>query len=406
MATADSEQLLQNEEYAWSPSRPTGRNYWGRLDPSDFVTYPEFESLSYYEEMTLIRKAQAGDLLARNEIWQRHLRLVFSVVNRLHVPIDLMSDALQEGAIGIERAIRKFDLERYGKFSTYAWPWIWQHIQRFLHTRALPSRIPSNLVRSYFQFRRELRQAAGSTKDTEAVLQRWRESDASVYRRLLGIHTISTAGEIQLVATDSLPTYREHHPQQRLDRESLITEISSILNSRSRYVVVRRFALDGRPESTLEELGIELKVTRERIRQIEQKALLRLKRMLPNRRWKRSGGNSSPTASDASPQRLVYSPTLVQHDPPEGLDQALQRSLELCSDRQRAAIVRYFGLLGKEPMSVPQIATELRIPIRKVAVAIRQAIEKLSKSFARRPEPEIQQFVERLSREQSWKRFL
>ena len=134
--------LAENEStpsiVADSPTKPLavndrfGRyNHWRKRNPDEFVSYPKLNPLPYLKESRLIQLAQQGDIKARNEVWMHYARLVLSVVNRFSIPDRLLADAIQEGSLGIKRAIEKFEIERFHSFSTYAWRWIYQYIQRF-----------------------------------------------------------------------------------------------------------------------------------------------------------------------------------------------------------------------------------------------------------------------------------
>ncbi len=404
-ASEDSPQVFVEEERPRAYQTGTKRNYWAKVDPSEFVTYPRMDALSYYEEMTLIRKAQSGDLSARNEVWQRNLRLVFSVVNQFYIPHDLLPDALQEGVIGIQRAISKFDLERYGKFSTYAWPWIWQHIQRFLHSRAFPSRIPSHLARPYSQFRREMLRAT-SARETMDVLERWRESHSNIFPSMVGIHRISTACGLHLVPVDCLPVDEERDVHDQLDSEKQISAAVRTLIGREKHILIRRFAMDGRPEATLVELGAELQITRERVRQIEADAVNRLKRHLQTQPMEKSRNVDLDASTENSDREESCRPYAVVDCEAIDLDQIVSRVLKECSTRQENATVHYYGLFGNPPVSVPEIASLLGIPTRRTAVAIRQGCGQLLMSLSHRLEPEIRRFVEKLHSDRSWEQFL
>ena len=263
----------------WHGGKRRRKKYGINLNLEELAPYPEFEKLTYFNEMTLIRRAQGGNLDARNEMWVRNLRLVYSIINEFHVPPDMTADALQEGAIGIKRAIEKFDLERYGAFSTYAWAWVWQRIQTFLHRRVNPCRVPAQLTQEYARFRQGMSRAA-TEAETEEVLAKWKEQEPHVFSRLLGIYRISTPIPLQLLPETAHPAYEDVSFDDTIDRTALIAAALPRLPERERTIITRRFGLDGAPEETLEQLGSRFNVTRERIRQIEGSGLRRLARFI------------------------------------------------------------------------------------------------------------------------------
>lgn len=406
MASAELDTVVSDERKPWSPTDERGRNYWRRFRPEDFVTYPRTTAVSYYEEMTLIRRAQQGDLAARNEVWQRNLRLVFSVVNRFYVPRDLMPDAIQEGAIGIQRAIARFDLERYGAFSTYAWPWIWQRIQRFLHYRAFPARIPAHLYGHYLRFRHEMLRAA-SVEESFDVLERWRASHSRILPRLIGIHRISTATGLHLIPSDDLPFVEDYRFDEPLERESLVAAIASTLSERQRHIVMRRFALDGRPESTLEELGAELGITRERVRQIEFHAIARLRRKL-TRFQPANEPDCSDVAEDAAGSKAPTGEDLPvgngrANASPETVLLALFKTFTF---RQANALIHYYGLLGTPPAPLPEVAAMLELSERKTALALKHGRAKLLERLAPFSDPDMMSICDKLCVDDAWHRYL
>src|SRR5689334_9946041 len=123
-STSTYDQSLRDSERAtrptWMKSR-SRRNYWATFDPSEFAAFPKLEPLPYLKECRFIERAQTGDVEARNIVWTHHLRLVYSVANQFNFHENDLPDALQEGAIGLSRAVARFEIHRYAAFSTYAW---------------------------------------------------------------------------------------------------------------------------------------------------------------------------------------------------------------------------------------------------------------------------------------------
>ncbi len=257
--------------------RQTNRrlNHWAKLIPEDFVRYPRLEPLGYLAEARLIQRAQAGDLEARNEIWMHYARLVLAVINEFQCPDDLLPDAIQEGALGIKRAIEKFEIERLNSFSTYAWSWIRQHIQRFLATRTFTLYFPSHLFPDYLQYRREL-QNCPLPGDAARLELRWSLRDDRLYRRILRIHALIAALPIHDVEPGNHPLTRDEEPDDSRPRAAICRELLNTLSPRDRDVLELRFGLSDGRERSLREIGEGLHITRERVRQLEKRAIQRL----------------------------------------------------------------------------------------------------------------------------------
>lgn len=276
-------QTNELEQDALAPSSPRvrperRRNHWATRNPDDFIRYPRLKPLGYLEECRLIRQAQNGDLTARNEVWMHYARLALAVVNEFHFPEELLSDAVQEGCIGIKRAIEKFDIDRLNSFSTYAWPWIQQHIQRYLASRSFALHFPSYLFRDYLHYRRELR-ACRDQADVLRVEREWRERDESRYLRLRRIHALIETEQIEDVAARDHPAVTEAEADDWSPPPETCRDLVSRLHSRDREIIELRFGfVDGRARS-LQEIGDLLGLTRERIRQIEHRALKKLRKL-------------------------------------------------------------------------------------------------------------------------------
>lgn len=254
------------------------KNHWAKCPPERFVRYPKSKPLPYYIESRLVRLAQAGDEDARNRLWVQHLRLVLSVVNDFRIPEALIPDAVQEGALGIKKAIEKFEVERYNSFSTYAWRWIYQCIQRFLVGDLFLARLPSYIFPEYMRFRRELL-AAGTPDGERRVYDRWR-SGGKTYHRVLLVHAMTGAVPAHLLDRATEPDAPEEAAPDETDWKGLVADSLRVLHDREREVIILRYGLSGEPAMSLEEVGKRFDLTRERIRQIQEKAERRLHRHL------------------------------------------------------------------------------------------------------------------------------
>ena len=238
------------------------------------LSLPRDLAPGYHETATLIRRAQGGCIASRNLFWEKHLRLVRAVVNRVHLPLDHVPDAWQEGAMGLRRAIEKYQFDLGHEFSTYAWYWINQAVRRYREHRAYGVRIPAKVAR---ELHRCLRDGHACETDDEqiALLRAHEHADPKTSAQIRSLYRIARPLELTRRHVDirrsSVDSYGPFGAG--IDQEKLHAFLHGALPEREWYVIVRRFGLDGEPEATLETIGEIVGVTRERIRQIEAKAL-------------------------------------------------------------------------------------------------------------------------------------
>lgn len=254
-------------------------NHWAKHPPEEFVRYPRQEPLPYLKECRLVRLAQDGDRDALNQLWVQHLRLVLSVANHFRIPDAILADAMQEGTLGLKTAIEKFEVERYNSFSTYAWRWVYQHIQRFLVAHLFAVRLPSYMFPDYMRFRRELR-AAGSPDGERQVFDRWRGGDERTYQRVLFVHSLVQPQPVHLLDRSTHPVAPDEAEPDETDWTALVADCLRSLRDRERDIIVLRYGLFGGEAMSLEAVGEKYHLTRERIRQIQEKAILRIRRHL------------------------------------------------------------------------------------------------------------------------------
>ena len=249
--------------------------------------------LTIEQEVHYATLAKQGDFDSRQKMIEHNLRLVVSIakhyINRGVVLLDL----IEEGNLGLMRAIDKFEPERGFRFSTYATWWIRQSIERAIMNQARTVRLPVHMVR-------ELNQILRAKYHLEAQHHDGKEATAEDIAHLvdrpiedvqdilaLSEHATSLDAPLdndpQASLMDMLQGDADDAPDSRAELHemtSLVRDWLTKLPDKQRVVIVRRFGLDNDDPATLEELAAEMSVTRERIRQIQQEALVKLKRAL------------------------------------------------------------------------------------------------------------------------------
>ena len=250
--------------------------------------------LSAEEEQVTAALARSGDFAARQRMIERNLRLVVSIAKH-HTGRGLpLTDLIEEGNLGLMHAITKFEPERGFRFSTYASWWIRQSVERAVLQQSRLIRLPVHVVRELNQVlkaqrtlraarqqdgrapsQEELAAAVGRPVHEVAQLLRLAENPSSLdapMEREAGASMLDQVADDQAVDPLDLRLSEEMH--------LLLEGGMADLSPREREVLVARFGLHGRESQTLEDLALQLRLTRERVRQIQQEALLKLKRRM------------------------------------------------------------------------------------------------------------------------------
>lgn len=277
--------LTASEEVELAQRIEAGREAEERL--ADLAAAGTMGEISVAERKQLERRARDGQL-AKSELTEANLRLVVSIAKRYVGRGMLLLDLIQEGNLGLMRAVEKFDHAKGFKFSTYATWWIRQAITRAIADQARTIRIPVHMVESINKVHRVQRQMIQEL-EREPTIEELAEKVDMTPARVREIQRISqdplsldspVGEEDDSYLGDFIEDHQADSPADVAARRMLgkaVVEALDELNEREKRVVMLRFGLeDGQPR-TLEEVGREFGVTRERIRQIESKTLAKLR---------------------------------------------------------------------------------------------------------------------------------
>ena len=244
--------------------------------------------LSADEEKKLARRAQRGDDSARRRMIECNLRLVVNIARRyLNRGLPLL-DLIEEGNLGLIRAVEKFDPERGFRFSTYATWWIRQTIERAIMNQSRTVRLPIHIIkdinaclRAARLLRQELRR-----RPTVADIAANTGRKVSEVERLMALHqrvTLRAERTDMDGPVERLVAKRNAEPSRCAQQDAvndIVDHWVCELNDKQRAVIERRFGLHGYRRATLEQIGDEIGVTRERVRQIQLDALKNLRQMM------------------------------------------------------------------------------------------------------------------------------
>lgn len=302
---SEKETSLPDRETLPKASQPEGRSDALRMW---MTTIAKTRLLTHEEEIELAKRIEAGDAASREELIRCNLRLVVSIALRYagyNVPL---ADLIQEGNIGLLRAVEKFDYRRGYKFSTYAIWWIRQAVLRALDNYSRVIRLPTYVVAKVSRVERTiqaLRQYLGREPSVEEIASELEISIEEVHE-LLAVPSELLSLEVPINDSPNAPPLRdfiqdfeqsEFGPLSNMIQQEDVDRFLRSLPEKERQIIVMRYGLEGQEVHTLREIGEALGITRERVRQIETEVRRRWQRFCESEEFARSKLRSSQALS-------------------------------------------------------------------------------------------------------------
>ncbi len=225
----------------------------------------------------LVRRAQSDDKAAMQELWCRHVRLCYTVANRVKVRADLVADLILESQEAFPKAIRNFDIDLLLEFSTYTYSAIRSHMLLALPKIRFSTKVPDQLYRPLTRYDSQLVNAPSRDDWFDA---REHMIEEGLYERVRDLHVIAHPDPIETATDIACPRQNPARMLTVRSESDLMQQCIQKLDERDQFIIVSRYGLWDRPEMTLQQVGDILQVTRERVRQLQLIAEQRLRELL------------------------------------------------------------------------------------------------------------------------------
>ncbi len=278
------------------PTRPVGSVDALRMW---MATVTKTRLLTREEEVELAKAIQTGDEAARERLIRCNLRLVISVAVKYAAYNVPLADLIQEGNIGLMRAVEKFDHTKGFKFSTYAIWWIRQAVLRALDNYARVIRLPTYVVAKVSRLDRAIARLSQNLERDPTVEEIGAEMELSPeeVQQLMAIPSELLSLELPMDDSPSAPALRDfiqdlddwsRNPLDGIIQSEQVSRMLDVLPEKERRMMLLRFGLEGHEEHTLREIGTQFQVTRERVRQIEIEVIKRLRQLAAAEEYRES----------------------------------------------------------------------------------------------------------------------
>lgn len=268
---------------------------------SSQIEFPDHEPLGFLQTARLIRRAQSEDPQATQQLWTNNARLCYSVANSIVIRGDLVADLIQESQEAFPKAIRNFDIDRLYEFSTYAYAAIRSHMIRALPKIRFSTKIPTNL---YKPLNRYIKKVANASDRSHWFDAREDMINLGTYANTRDLHAIANPIPIEHAQTS---TASKPSADQQIAEQEYMSQFHNCmkqLGARDQFILIHRYGIGHHPEMTLQAIGDQLQLTRERVRQLQLLAEQKLKELLEE--------SDSPNPTQSTKENPIMATSMIE----------------------------------------------------------------------------------------------